>query len=196
MASNDDWKILLDNNADLIIIGGFINNPQYDMHYSLLDESFSLRIGRLCKFIDQKVFHVKLNPIEGMEVPQQKNYLEIDMYPTEHVLRDYSLIFNTHSYKNNRRVIGVAGIKGTGARAAACFLTSSDKKINKFIKKPIKNGDNIEMIIKSNFINNIATEMELIDYKRNGITLFEKNNKYWEKCELNRECSTCNFAKN
>ena len=125
------WQILLREDTDLIIVGGFVANIESARHRSIYQQNFRLKMGQLCRFDkERRVYRVGLiglsaNTVESLRSQPQA----VEDLPSKYVSRDFALVCNTRGYiyGSNRRVIVIAGIKGIGTLGAAMHLTRDER---------------------------------------------------------------------
>jgi hypothetical protein len=195
-ASTTGWQNLLHLNADLIIIGGFAANIEFKRHQSAIQKNFRLKRGRLCRMDGQRVYHVDFdNLLPGMSGPPREQPQEIGLCPSDYVSRDFGLVYSTgeHCYGSERRIIVIAGIKGNGTSGAALYLTHTDH-LDSLLQNPVSKKDLLEIVIKTEVNNNVVNKTDIVEFMLNGKSLFDCPARWWEPCELNRQCEGCIFG--
>lgn len=195
-ASTIGWQNLLQIDADLVIIGGFASNIEFARHRPAHQQNFRLKMGRLCSVNEQRVYHVDFDSLlNGKTPPPYNKPIDIELFPSEHVSRDFGIVYSTggYFYGSNRRIIGIAGIKGNGTLGAAISLTRADT-LDSLLPKPAGKDDLLEIVIKTDVNNNIVSRTDIVELMINGESLFDSPTPSWKPCELNRQCQGCIFG--
>lgn len=100
-------------------------------HRARYEQSFRLKLGRLCITEGQRVHHPAFSVPEDLVPPERSDPQSGEDFTSELTERDFGMIFNghLHVYSRDRRVIVVAGVKGHGTRGPAKFLCDPSASI-------------------------------------------------------------------
>lgn len=199
-ASAAGWQSLLPPEADLIVIGGGVSNVEFARHRELYQRWFRLKMGRLCRLGEQRVLHVGFGRLlPGQKPPPRRSPEAIDRFPSESVSRDFALIFSKRRqvYGAPRRVIGIAGVKGNGTRAAALYLTRSgtgEDGLDAILPRPLGPDDELELAVAVDVVLDVIDRVEPLEAVLNGEGIFAREEHPGEPCELGRPCAGCSFG--
>lgn len=195
------WPQILERTkTDLIIIGGFVTNNEFERHQQQYERGFRLKMGRICKVEGRQVFHVEFGRLYEADWPSRKDPKTIDDYPSDRVSRDFGIITSKkiQVYGYERRVITIAGIKGNGTRGAGKALTTDDHRylshVDTKLPRKLKAADSVEMIVMSRVSKDIVDDFELVELQLNNQAVPLTVEKYWKECELSNPCEGCVFG--
>jgi FMN phosphatase YigB (HAD superfamily) len=199
-ASAAGWQRLLPPDADLIVIGGGVSNVEFARHRELYQRWFRLKMGRLCRLDGQRVLHVDFGRLPPGQKPPPRLLPEaIDRFPSESVSRDFALIFSKRRqvYGALRRVIGIAGVKGNGTRAAALYLTQSgtvEDGPDAVLPRLLGAEDELELAVAVDVVLDVVDRIEPLEVVLNGERIFARAGQLGGPCELGRPCAGCSFG--
>lgn len=191
------WQTLLKENTDLIIIGGFVVNDEFNKHRSSYQKNLRIKMGRLCHVEERHVFHIDLANDSLRDQPHK-----IEELPSKFVTQDFALVsrMKISVYGARRNVITIAGIKGHGTLGAASHLASVNGKVelNNIGFKNISDF-NLELVLKTEVLDNLLDKTEIIEIVVNGKSMeaLSEINPVWRTCELSpltNPCQTCTFG--
>lgn len=195
-AQDEGWKGIIPSNADLILIGGFISNTEFLRQRRDLERRLRIKMGRACSVTDQMVYHPSFDTQSyGVEAPSRKSPQAIDDFSTEFVSEDHAIIRSIalRLYGRNRRVISIAGIKGTGTLAGATYLTT-DPSLDVALPAIISGDAGLEFLVSGQFNRGKVEKVYSSEVYLNGEPIPVSPQVLIEKCELGRTCEGCDFG--
>lgn len=195
--SIDGLRELHDHSSgDLVLVGGPAVNKAFAQHQTGSSERFRLKMGRLCQVDERQVYHVKFKHNNfGLSF---KNPLAINDHTSADVIRDYGIITSRRINlpETNKRVIGIAGIKGNGTRAAADVLmdeTGMSGWLNDLAG--LKTASSMDMIVSAAASDNYLQKVELVSLYINGKQRPRPSAaEHSVACELPTACHSCLFG--
>lgn len=194
------WQKWIPQEADIVLIGGFVPNIEFLQYKSLFPGIMRLKMGRLCNIREKQVFHVRFNSLCEDKIPPRDKPEAVDSFSSKHVSRDYGLIFRTYGeiYGSPRRIIGIAGIKGNGTQAAARYITQRtlyQKSVDTVLEKPLSDRDTMELAITAEVRDDSINRIDLIIASFNGRNIFNTGFNLSESCEfMDLDCKGCSFG--
>lgn len=194
-----EWQARVRDGADLIVIGGFVSNQEFNRHAPKLD-NYTLKKGRLCRIGGQMVFHVtfKRTPTDFPDRDNPEAPEKIDSLNSQFVSKDFAYIFNTYRQAcgKYRRIIGIAGIKGNGTKGAVEHLIEKlDAYPSLDSLLPIEclsNDDTLELVISTEADDNVIHRTKLEEIVLNNKVIHKSDST--EPCGLKRPCDGCDFG--
>lgn len=199
-ASARGWEGLLHADADLILIGGGFMNPEVARHRNRFGRDFRLKMGRLCRVLDQAVYHIGFGRLApSIAVPSRQDCRAINGFASEHVTRDFGYVYSGREeiYGAERRVITISGVKGNGTRGAARCLTQIPmhrRVLNPLLSGKIDLDSPLEMVVRVEVFNDIIDRAEVIEIRAGEKPLLDNSAAVFEPCELGISCSGCRFG--
>jgi hypothetical protein len=188
-----DWYTYLKPTTDLIVIGGFVANSEFNTHRELYQRHFRLKMGRICQKEEHRVFHIETNKGKYFS---RNNPSEIEDLPSSSIKTDFAFVSNSKVTisESTRRVITIAGIKGNGTLGAAKYLTN--KEIPELAQRKIAGDSRLELVIKTDIANNdVIDNKELVAAVWGEEPVYERKPRYWEPCETPHiNCEQCLFG--
>jgi FMN phosphatase YigB (HAD superfamily) len=196
----DGWQALLRDDTDLVIIGGFAANLEFDRHRLLYQQDYRLKMGRLCRVDGRRVYHVGLAGFsDDAARALRRRPQAIEDLPATRIARDFALVMNTrgHVYGAPRRVVAIAGIKGNGTLGAAMHLTRADAQDPAAAvigASGLAADDVLEMVVCTDVVNGQVNETSTAEVMLNGKPLWDNSYGLWEPCELGEACHDCLYG--
>lgn len=195
-ATTSGWEQVASTDADLVVVGGFVTNAVFAKHRSRYEQSFRLKMGRLCIVEGQQVHHPEFIAPPGCSAPDASDPQKVEDYPTELTSRDFGFVFNgvLPIHGRERRVVAIAGVKGHGTRGAARYVTDHPAGVDTQLRQSLEHGDALELVVAVHVDSNRVDHIEPVSIVVNTQTLFPTVTKYAKPCELNRLCEGCDFG--
>lgn len=193
-ADQDTLPVLLSRKGDLILIGGFVSNAEYARHREHMEARYRARMGRICYVPEQRVYHPQVHAsIESGDAPLDP--LVIENLPANMVALDHSVVrsFYTRIYDIDRRIVTIAGIKGTATMAAAGYL-ATNSELATLLPANLNAEVDIEMVLTSSFRNGFVEATSLARISVDGIVISDRAAGASVPCELGQPCDGCNFG--
>ncbi len=193
------WQNHLSLDSSLVLVAGFMTNPEYSMQITRLRRYFSLKMGRICDQSNQRCYHVNFSslPPHLKTIPRHYPH-QIDAIPSKHVSRDYALITATTAtlYAAQRRVVTVAGIKGPGTVGGASYITTEAmlKDLEYHLKDKVSFSDILELLVRVDINAGVVNSTTLVSMAINGQCVLPPKEDEWEPCEHVNSCNKCTFG--
>jgi hypothetical protein len=193
------WQNHLSQDSSLVLVAGFITNPEYSTQITRLMRYFSLKMGRICDQSNKRCYHVDFSslPHRHKTVPIH-DPKQIDAIPSEHVSRDYALITATTAtlYAAQRRVLTVAGIKGPGTAGGASYITTEAmlKDLEYHLNDKVSSSDMLELLVRVDMNAGVVNSTTLVSMAVNGRCVLHPKEDEWKPCEHVHTCNECTFG--
>jgi len=199
-ASARGWQRLLQDDADLVLIGGPVSNAEFARHRQQFGRHLRGKRGRLCRIADQGVFHIGFGRLPpGVSAPPRSQPWAVDRFPSEYVSRDFGFVYSGREeiYGVERRVVAIAGVKGNGTRGAAWCLTqpaTHRRVLNPLLAEQVSPGEVLELVVKVEVFNDVLDQAEVVEVLVGGRSVLDRSAGLPEPCELGISCAGCRFG--